>query len=144
MPRLATALPQGERMPDRPQKPMVLPPLLVLLLEKGVHAHARHLMRQVGDGLHLHTTRHAILCLTVTCQAHVTVPTACIGELLRKLFQCGLLNGVYLLLLSNGPAAAIHDVDNVRAQAPDIALARKPLAVHLLQCRNFRQLSRDL
>ena len=32
----------------------------------------------------------------------------------------------HLCLLSNGPAAAVHDVYNVRAHAPHIALARKP------------------
>ena len=50
----------------------------------------------------------------------------------------------YLFLLSNGPAAAVHNVHNVRAHAPDVALARKPLAVHLLQHGHFRQLSRHL
>ena len=32
----------------------------------------------------------------------------------------------HLCLLSNGPAAAVHDVYNIRAHAPHIALACKP------------------
>ncbi len=61
MAKLAAALPHGEDMPDISKGPMVFLPLLILLLEEGVHAHARHLVRKVRYGLDLSTRQ---LCST--------------------------------------------------------------------------------